>query len=133
MKPHHLLAVVCLILAMVLIAIDQGWIDAEQVIPDPKPETVWAFVIEESKDRGDYPKEYPAMVMSPEVRELFPKFRLIDKDDQLPTTEEIIKQKGLEHGLPALVLASPDGQIHYTGDVPLSVEDWRVLKNEVTR
>lgn len=130
MKPHQVLAVVCLLLACLLIAVDQGWID-RSVIPTPeppKPAVVWAVVVEES---GERTAEQARVLMSPEVRELFPKFRLVDADDSVePRLTELI-ERAKAKGLPRLFLIDPEGTVHWEGDVPLTVDGWRQLVQEV--
>ncbi len=130
MKPNQLLAVVCLLLACFLVAVDQGWIDRDvlPVPPQPRPEVVWAVVIEESADRTP---ELAAVLYSPEVRGLFPEFRLVDKDDAVEPALEALKQRGIARGLPALFIIDPAGKVWHEGDVPLSIEQWRSVIEEV--
>jgi hypothetical protein len=132
MKPRQLLAIVCLILAALLYALDAGLIDDSviPVPPTPKPTELWAVVVEESADRTP---EVAAMLLSPEVRGLFKQFRLIDKDDVLEPKEEQLKQEGIARGLPTLLLVDPSGKVWWKGDVPRTVDDWRKVVAEVKR
>ena len=82
MKPNQFIAVVCLLLALALLAIDQGWIDSDYMpvpTPDPPPTTLHAIIVEESGDRQDNP-DLAIVLASMEVRGLFGEFRVIDPD-----------------------------------------------------
>jgi len=127
MKPNQIISLTCVVLALVLLAREQEY------IPEPKPEVVNAYVVEESGDRRDYPPEYPSIIMSPEVRGLFPKFRLIDKDDNADAALGALVERAKARGLPTLFLVDPSGEVHWEGDVPLTVEGWQQIRDEVTQ
>ncbi len=114
---------------MALYAVDRGYID-DKPTPTPKPTVVNAIVIEETEDRHQYP-DLVAILFSPEVRNLFPEFRIIDPDDEVSELEQELKQRGIEIGLPTLFLTDSTGKIWWEGEPPRTVEGWRNLRDQI--
>jgi hypothetical protein len=132
-KPNQIVAFVCVVLAFILLAIDKGYIDppGPGPAPTPKPTVVWAIVVEESGDRDSYGAEYSATVFNPEVRQLFPVFRLVDKDDTVEAKLDTLVQKAKAQGLPRLFLVDPVGTVHWEGEVPGNLDAWKTLVQQV--
>lgn len=133
MKPNQFLAAVCLLLALVLIAVDQGWVDGDYMpvpTPDPPPTTLHAVVVEESGDRDDSP-DLAVVLASMEVRGLFEQFRVVDPDTPVHADLQPYVDQAEKAGLPRLFLVDPAGKVWHEGAVPLRVEEWRELVAEV--
>lgn len=118
MKPNQFIAVVCLLLALVLLAIDQV------SVPTPRPTVLRAIIVEESADRTP---DLAVVLASMEVRGLFEEFRLIDPD----TPSDLQQYVDRTTSLPTLFIVDPDNKIWYEGEVPLTVQAWRSLVAEI--
>lgn len=118
MRPNQFIAVVCLLLALVLLAIDQP--------VDPPPTTLHAIVVEES---GDRTSDLAIILSSMEVRGLFEEFRVIDPD----TPSDLQPYVDRATSLPTLFVIDPAGKLWHEGEVPMSVEDWRSLVEGIKR
>jgi hypothetical protein len=133
MKPNQFIAIVCLLLALVLIAVDRGWVDGDYLpvpTPEPPPTTLHAIIVEESGDRQDSP-DLAIVLASMEVRGLFEQFRLIDPNTSVHPDLQPYVDHAKEVGLPRLFLIDPAKKLWWEGAVPLRVEEWRQLVAEV--
>ena len=129
MRPNHLIAIICLLLAVALAAIDQGYVDYLPVpTPEPPPTTLHAIIIEESGDRQDKP-DLAIILASTEVRDLFGQFRPIDPDTPVhPDFQPYVKRAPQ---LPWLFLIDPDGKLWWEGEPPMTIQGWRELVQEI--
>lgn len=122
MKPNQLLTSVCFLLAIILIVADKT------SVIDDKPDFVWAVTVVESDNRSP---QLSALLANPEVRDIFPEFRIVDPDDNVePVLANCIK---LAKNPPTLFLLDPKGKIHWQGSPPTSVASWKTLEAEVTK
>ncbi len=129
MKPKELLG---LILMLGVLAVYAGLIDIpDNIIPTPTPTPptqLYAVVVEET---GDTSPEHRIVLASPTVRGMFEKpehFRVIDPDT--PTTPDIQRFKDRATQIPGntvLFLVSPDGTIHYEGELPKTIQEFETL------
>ena len=130
-KPNQIVAFVCVVLAFILLAIDKGYIDPPGPAPTPKPAIVWAIVVEESSERDSYGEDYSVTVFNPEVRQLFPMFRLVDKDDTVEAKLTPLIERAKTQGLPRLFIVDPTGTVHWEGSLPGNLDAWKALIQQV--
>jgi len=100
--------------------------------PDPNPPAeLWAIVVEES---GERTAQQAIVMADPEIRGLFKasRFRIVDQDEAAADMRSYVKRatdKGMK--LPALFLVSPEGKVHFEGDLPATVAETKALVRKI--
>jgi hypothetical protein len=141
MKFKQIIGTLLILASLGMYGVDNGYISVNiewpDFIPSPMPsppEVLYSIVIAETSTDQLTP-EHSVVLHNVEVRELFKDghFRVIDPDTPVTADLQQFKDKAKTRAVdkPTLFLVEPNGKVHYEGDLPNTVNEFKTLVNKI--